>query len=98
MEKNEEKQVILEQEKIKSDNVNGTAQLSITESNFPQITETVKSIEINEKPVEIKLNETNITGNRKPRKKIKTPTYSAVVKRTANKDIGEKITNLEEIK
>ena len=44
------------------------------------------------------MNETNITDNRKGRKKIKTPTYSEVVKLTANKDIGEKITNLEEIK
>ena len=43
----------LEQEKIKSDNANGTAQVSITESNFAQITETEKPIEINEKPVEI---------------------------------------------
>ena len=79
--------MILEQEKIKSDNVNGTVQSSITESNFPQITETEKPIEINEKPVEIKA-----------RKKIKTPPYSEVVKQTANEDIGEKITNLEEIK
>ena len=94
----EEKQVILEQEKIKSDNVNGTVQSSITESNFPQITETEKPIEINEKPAETKLNETNITDDRKARKKIKTSTYSEVVKRTANKDIGEKITNLEEVK
>ena len=92
----EEKQVILEQEKIKSDNVNGTVQSSITKSNFPQITETEKLIEINEEPVEIKLNETSITDNRKARKNIKTPTYIEVVKRTAN--IGEKITNLEEIK
>ena len=92
----EEKQVILEQEKIKSNNVNGTVQSSITKSNFPQITETEKLIEINEEPVEIKLNETSITDNRKARKNIKTPTYSEVVKRTAN--IGEKITNLEEIK
>ena len=90
--------MILEQEKIKSDNVNGIVQSSIAESNFPQITETKKPIEINDKPVEIKLNETNITDNRKAKKKIKTPTYSEVVKRTANKDIGEKITNLEEIK
>ena len=58
----------------------------------------MKPIEINKKPVAIKLNETNITDNRKARKKIKTPTYSKVVKRTANKDIGEKITKLEEIK
>ena len=94
----EEKHVILEQEKIKSDKVNGTAQSSITESNFPQITETEKRIEINEKPVEVKLNETSLTDNRKARKKIKTPTYSEVVKQTANKDIGEKITNLKEIK
>ena len=64
----EEKQVILEQEKIKSDNVNGTVQSSVTESNFPQITEIVRLIEINEKPVAIKLNETNITVNRKVRK------------------------------
>ena len=89
--------MILEQEKIKSDKVNGTVQSSITESNFPQITEIVKPIEINEKPVAIKLNETNITDNRKVKKKIKTPTYSEVVKRTTNKDIDEKITNLEEI-
>ena len=82
----------LEQEKIKNGNVNGT------ELNFPQITEIVESIERNEKPVAISLNETNITDNRKARKKIKTPTYSKVVKRTANKDIGEKITKLEEIK
>ena len=90
--------MILEQEKIKSDNVNGAVQSSITESNFPQITETEKSIEINDKPVEIKLNEINITHNRKARKKIRTPAYSEVSKRRANKDIGEKITNLEEIK
>ena len=45
----EEKQVILEQEKIKSDNVNGTVQSSITVSNFAQITETEKPIEINQK-------------------------------------------------
>ena len=90
--------MILEQEKIKSENVNGTVQSSFTESNFPQITEIVKPIEINEKPIAIKLNETNIADNRKARKKIKTPTYSEVVKLTANKDIGEKITNLEEIK
>ena len=37
-----QKQVILEEEKIKSDNINGTLQPSITESNFPQITETEK--------------------------------------------------------
>ena len=41
---------------------------------------------------------TNITDNRKARKKIKYPTYSGMVKRTANKDIGEEITNLEKIK
>ena len=72
----DEKQVILEQEKIKIENVNGTVPSSITESNFPQTTEIVKPIEINKKPVAIKLNETNITDNRKARKKIKTPTYS----------------------
>ena len=44
------------------------------------------------------MNETNITDNRKSRKKIRTPTYSEVVKRGADKDIGEKINNLEEIK
>ena len=44
------------------------------------------------------MNETNITDHREIRKKIKTPTYSEVVKQAANKDIGEKITNLEEIK
>ena len=82
----------LEQEKIKNGNVNGT------ESSFPKITKIVESIERNEKPVAISLNETNITDNRKARKKIKTPTYSKVVKRTANKDIAEKITKLEEIK
>ena len=51
--------MILEQEKVKSDNVNRIVQPSITESNFPQITETEKPIEINQKPVEIKLNKTN---------------------------------------
>ena len=94
----EEKQVILEQEKIKSNNVNRTVQSSITESNFWQITETEKPIELNEKPVEIKLNLANIIDNRKARKKIRTPTYSEVVERTANKDKVEKITILEEIK
>ena len=44
------------------------------------------------------MNETNITDNRKSRKKIGTPTYSEVVKRGADKDIAEKINNLEEIK
>ena len=44
------------------------------------------------------MNETNITENRKERKKIRTPTDSEMVKWTANKDIGEKITNLKEIK
>ena len=90
--------MILEQEKIKNDNVNGIAQSSITESNFPQITKTEKPIEVNEKPVELKLSETSITDNRNARKKIKTPTYSEVVKRTANKDVGEKMTNLKKIK
>ena len=90
--------MILEQEKVKSDNVNRIVQSSITESNFPQITETEKPIEINQKPAEIKLNKTNITDNRKARKKIRTPNYSEVVKRTSDKDTGEKITNLEEIK
>ena len=85
--------MILEQETIKSDNEYGTVQSSITESNFPQITETEKPTEINEEPVEIKLNETSITDNRNARKKFKTPTYSAVVKRTSNKDIDEKINN-----
>ena len=66
-----EKHVILEQEKIKSDNVNGTVQSSITESNFPQITETEKPIEINEKPVEIKLTETNITDIEKQERRLK---------------------------
>ena len=78
--------MILEQEKVKSDNVNRIIQSSITESNFPQITETEKPIEINQKPAEIKLNKT------------RTPNYSEVVKRTSDKDTGEKITNLEEIK
>ena len=63
--------MILEQEKIKSDNVNGTVQSSITESNFPQITETEKPIEINEKPVEIKLTETNITDIEKQERRLK---------------------------
>ena len=81
--RNEEKQVILEQEKVRSGNVNGTVLSSITESNFQQITKSEKPIEINEKPVEIKLIETIITDNRKARKRIKIPTYSAVVKRTA---------------
>ena len=81
--RNEEKQVILEQEKVRSGNVNGTVMSSITESNFQQITKSEKPIEINEKPVEIKLIETIITDNRKARKRIKIPTYSAVVKRTA---------------
>ena len=94
----EENQVILEQEIIKNDNVNGTVQSSVTESNFQRITETEKLIEINEKPVEIKLNETNIIDNRKEGNKIKKPTYSEVVKRTANKDIGGKRTNLVKIK
>ena len=49
------------------------------------------TIGINEKPVKIKLNETNITDNRKARKKIRIPAYSEAVKRTADKDIGEKI-------
>ena len=89
---------MLEQEIIKNDNVNGTVQSSITESYFQKITETEKLTQINEKPVEIKLNETNIIGNRKEGNKIKNPTYSEVVKRTANKDVGEKRTNLEEIK
>ena len=31
-------------------------------------------------------------------KKVKTPTYIEVVKQIANKDMGEKITTLEEIK
>ena len=44
------------------------------------------------------MNETSVKDNRKAKKKIKTPTYSEVVKRTANKDIGEKITSLEEMK
>ena len=44
------------------------------------------------------MNEINTTDNRKARKKVKTPTFSEVVKRTANKDIVEKTTNLEEIK
>ena len=56
------------------------------------------TIGINEKPVKIKLNETNITDNRKARKKIRIPAYSEAVKRTADKDIGEKIAKLEEIK
>ena len=43
------------------------------------------------------MNETNITDNRKTRKKIKTPTYSKVVKRLTNTHIAEKVTNLEEI-
>ena len=67
-------------------------------SNVLQIAETEKSIQINEKPAETKLNEINTTDNRKARKKIKTPTYSEVVKRAANKVIVEKTTNLEEIK
>ena len=44
------------------------------------------------------MSETNITDNRKARKKTKTPSYRDVVKRIANKNIGEKITKLEEIK
>ena len=36
------------------------------------------TIEINEKPVKIKLNETNITDNRKAMKKIRIPAYSIV--------------------
>ena len=44
------------------------------------------------------MNETSVKDNRKAKKKIKTPTYSEVVKRTANKDIGKKITSLEEMK
>ena len=90
--------MILEQETIKSENGNGTVQPSVTESNFPQATEILKHIEMNEKPVPIKLNETNITDNKKAKTKIKTPTYSEVVKRTANKNISEKITNIEEVK
>ena len=43
------------------------------------------------------MSETNITDNRKARMNTKTPTYRDVVKRIANKNIGEKITNLEEI-
>ena len=43
----EEKQVILEQGKVESDNANRTVQSPITESNFRQITETEKPIEIN---------------------------------------------------
>ena len=63
------------------------------QNQISHITETEKPIEINEKAVEIKLNETSITDNRKTRKKSKPPTYSEVVKRTVNKDIDEKITN-----
>ena len=44
------------------------------------------------------MNLANIIDNRKARKKIRTSTYSEVVKQTANKDKGEKITILEEIK
>ena len=87
-----------EQEKIKSKNTNGIVQSSTTESNVPQITKTEKTIEIDEKPVETKLNETSIAYNRKTKKKIKTPTYSEVVEQTRNKDIGEKIINLKKIK
>ena len=34
----------------------------------------------------------------KRKRRLKTPTYSEVVEKTANKDIGEKIINLEKIK
>ena len=46
----------------------------------------------------IKLNESNITDNRKERKKVRKVTYSDVVKGNASKDMGEKIVNLEEIR
>ena len=46
----------------------------------------------------IKLNESNITDNRKERKKVRKVTYSDVVKGNACKDMGEKIVNLEEIR
>ena len=44
------------------------------------------------------MNLASIIDNRKARKKIRTSTYSEVVKQTANKDKGEKITILEDIK
>ena len=52
----------------------------------------------NETFYNIKLNETNITDNRKARKKMRNVTYSEVVKGTTSKDMGEKTVNLEEIK
>ena len=64
------------------------------QNQIQQITETEKPIERNEKLVEIKLNVTNIKDNKKARKKIRSLTYSEVVTQTADKDMGEKITNL----
>ena len=45
----------------------------------------------------IKLNESNITDNRKERK-VRKVTYSDVLKGNASKDMGEKMVNLEEIR
>ena len=55
-------------------------------------------VETNDEHDQIELDESNITDNRKARKKMKALTYSEVVKGTERKDIGEKVINLEEIK
>ena len=86
------------QVRLETVNRKGTEQLLVIDTKLPQMTETEPLVETNDEHVQIELDESNITDKRKARKKMKTVTYSEVVKGTERKDIGEKVISLEEIK